>query len=50
MIRIEVKLPVIVHVNNTGAIFMGKNVMMSSQTKHVDIHTKYVHAYWKMGL
>ena len=45
MMKVKVRFPVIVRVDNTGAIFMGKNVTMSLQTKHVDIHTKYVHEY-----
>ena len=43
--RINVKLPVIVRVDNTGAIFMGNNVSTTSRTKHVDIITKYVQEY-----
>jgi hypothetical protein len=34
---IKVKLPIIVRVDNIGAIFMTKNVSTSSQTKHVDV-------------
>ena len=43
--KIKVKLPVIVRVDNTGAIFMGSNVTTTSRTKHVDIRTKYVREY-----
>ena len=43
--KIKVQLPVIVRVDNTGTIFMGKNVTTSSRTKHVDIRTKYVREY-----
>jgi hypothetical protein len=34
---IKVKLPVIVLVDNMGAIFMAENVTTSGRTKHVDI-------------
>ncbi len=34
---IPVKLPIIVHVDNVGAIFMSENVTTSQRTKHVDI-------------
>ncbi len=38
------------HIDNTEAIFMGKNVTMSSRTKHVDICTKYVREYVQDGI
>ncbi len=50
MIQTKVRFPVIVHIKNTGAIFMGKNITTSSQTKHVDICTKYVHEYVEYGI
>ena len=40
--KIKVKLPVIVRVDNVGAIFMGSNVTTSSQKSHIDCRTKYV--------
>ena len=40
--KIKVKLPVIIYVDNTGAIFMGSNVTTTSHTKCVDIRTKYI--------
>ena len=48
--KIKVKLPVIVHVDNAGAIFMGTNVMTSSCTRHIDCRTKYVHKYQEDGV
>ncbi len=50
IMQVKVKFLVIVRINNTGAIFMGKNVTMSSQTKHVNICTKYVCEYVKDGI
>jgi hypothetical protein len=38
--KIKVKLPVTVQVDNVGAIFMSKNTSTSNRTKHV----------WKMEL
>ncbi len=43
--EIKVKLPVIVQVNNIGAIFMSKNITTTSQSKHVDVRTKYINKY-----
>jgi len=43
--KIKVKLPVIVRVDNTRAIFVGKNVTTTARTKHVNIRTKYVRKY-----
>ena len=38
--KIKVELPVIVRMDNIGAIFMGTNATTTSSTKHVDIRTK----------
>jgi hypothetical protein len=34
---LKVNLPIIVHVDNVGAIFIGTNVTVSQQLKHIDI-------------
>ena len=44
-LEIKVKLPITVRVDNTGAVFMSKNINMTSGTKHVDIRTKYANKY-----
>ena len=41
-IRIEIKLPITVRVNNIGAIFMSENTSTSGRTKHVDVRYCYV--------
>jgi hypothetical protein len=46
---IEVKLPVIVHVDNVGAIFMAENVTMTGCTKHIDIRYHYAHKFVEDG-
>ena len=45
--KIKGQLPVIVQVDNTGSIFMGRNITTttSSRTKHVDVMKKYVCEY-----
>ncbi len=48
--KIKVKLPVTVRVDNVGAIFMSKNISTSNRTKHVDIRTKYVNEYVEDGI
>ena len=48
--KIKVKYPVTVLVDNVGAIFMSSNVTTSSQTKHVDVRTKYVRQYVEDGI
>ena len=40
--KIAVKYPVTVRVDNMGAIFMASNIMTTCHTKHVDIRYKYV--------
>ena len=47
---IKVNLPIIVRVDNTGAIFMSKNINTTSGTKHVDGRTKYVNQYCEDGV
>ena len=44
-INIDVELPVTVHVDNIGDIFMSNNVTTTSGTRHVDIRTKFVKEY-----
>ena len=41
-IGIQVKLPIIVRVDNVGAIFMSENTSTSGRTKHIDIRYQYV--------
>ena len=48
-IGIEVALPVIVRVDNVGAIFMAENVSTSPRTKHVDICYHFVWEFIEDG-
>jgi len=48
--RINVQLPVIVRVDNVGAIFMSENLTTTSRTKHIDIRSKYVREYVEDGV
>ena len=41
-IGVNVKLPIVVRVDNMGAIFMSENTLTSGRTKHVDIRCWYV--------
>ena len=41
----KVKLPIIVHVDNLGAVFMSENVSVSQRTKHVDIRYRFVQEF-----
>ena len=34
---IELKLPIVIRVDNIGAIFMSENTLTSGHTKHVDV-------------
>ena len=44
-IGIKVDTPVIVKVDNIGAIHMAENVTNSARTRHIDIRTKFVREY-----
>jgi hypothetical protein len=46
---IPVKLPIIVRVDNVGAIFMSENVSTSSRTKHVDTRYHFVREFVEEG-
>ena len=40
--NIEVQLPITVHVDNFGAIWLSNNRTTSDRTKHIDIRTSFV--------
>jgi Reverse transcriptase (RNA-dependent DNA polymerase) len=48
-IGIKVDLPVIVNVDNVGAIFMSENVSATQRTKHVDARYHYVREFVEDG-
>ena len=43
--KIAVKKPVIVRVDNMGAITMAKNTTTTKRTKHIDIKAHFVHEH-----
>ena len=43
--KISVKYPVMVRVDNIGAIFMASNITTKSHTRQMDIRYKYVNDY-----
>ena len=47
--KIEVKLPIHVNVDNIGAIFLAENQNSSDRTTHVDIHYHFIRQYIKEG-
>ena len=49
-LQISVKYPVMVRVDNVGAIFIASNIMTTSRTTHVDIWYKYVNEYVEDGI
>jgi len=48
-IGIDVELPVIVRVDNVGAIFLADNVTTSQRTKHIDVRYHYVREFVEDG-
>ena len=48
--KITAKLPIMVRVDNVGAIFMANNITTMSCTKHVDIRHKYVNECIEEGV
>ena len=49
-IQIVVQYPVMVRVDNIGAIFMASNITTKSHIKHVNIWYKYVNEYVEDGI
>ena len=47
--NIEVELPITVHVDNVGAIWLSNNRRTSDRTKHIDIRTSFVKEYQEDG-
>ena len=47
--NIEVELPITVHVDNVGAIWLSNNRTRSDKTKHIDIRTSFVKEYQEDG-
>jgi hypothetical protein len=47
--QIEVNYPIIVRVDNVGAIFLTENSTTSQRTKHIDVKYHYVRQYVENG-
>lgn len=47
---VRIKLPMIVHCDNIGAIFLSYNAKVSQRTKHIDTRYKYVGEYVEEGI
>ena len=47
--NIEVELPITVHVDNVGVIWLSNNCTASDRTKHIDIRTSFVKEYQEDG-
>ena len=45
----KIELPIVIRVDNVGAIFMSGNTAISDRTKHVDIRYNYVREYIEDG-
>ena len=46
---VEVELPITVHVDNVGAIWLSNSRTTSDRTKHIDIRTSFVKEYQEDG-
>ena len=47
--NVEVELPITVHVDNVGAIWLSNSRTTSERTKHIDIRTEFVKEYQEDG-
>ncbi len=48
--KIPIKKPIIVRVDNVGAIFMAENISATAKTKHVDMRLKFINLYIEDGV
>ena len=48
--QIQTQLPVILRVDNTAAIYMSQNITTTTQTKHIDVRTKFVKEVGEDGI
>ena len=49
-LQVEVKLPIIIRVDNVGAIYLAHNATSGPRTKHVDIRYHFVRDYIEDGI
>jgi hypothetical protein len=49
-IGIEIELPIIIRVDNVGAIFLANNFSVSQKTKHIDIRAHFIREYIEDGI
>ena len=42
---VKLELPIIVHVDNVGAIYLAKNQVLSNRTKHIGVRYHFVWEY-----
>ena len=48
--QIQTQLPVFVRVDNTAAIYMSQNITNTTQTKHIDVRTKFIKEFCENGI
>ena len=41
--------PITVHGNNIGSIFLSENILVSQQTKHIDLYDHFIFEYVEYG-
>ena len=50
LLKIKMKLPIIVHCDNIGAIYLGHNAKLLQRTEHIDVKHHFVREYVEKGL
>jgi hypothetical protein len=49
-IGIKTQLPIVIRVDNVGAIFLGNNFSVGQRTKHIDIRAHFIREYIENGV
>ncbi len=49
-LKVKVELPIVVNVDNVGAIYLASNATTSQQTRHIDVCYHFVRDYLENGV
>ena len=48
-LQMKMNLPILVNVDNVGAIYLARNATTSQRTRHIDVHYHFVRNYMEEG-
>ena len=48
-LEVEYPKPIVVKIDNVGAMFMAENISSSARTRHIDVRLKFVNEFIEQG-